>query len=138
MERKLKIGITGYPVYGGSGVVATELGIELAVSHVGSGAGLLDDSEGADDGCLIAGFHRQVGVLPVAANAEALEIRALTLHLLLGSYWRNVDRFVVPTLVVDARRMSSPCLESALAEVSSINRNLGFRCCKDVGTPTAP
>jgi L-malate glycosyltransferase len=30
MERKLKIGITGYPVYGGSGVVATELGLELA------------------------------------------------------------------------------------------------------------
>ncbi len=29
-ERKLKIGITGYPVYGGSGVVATELGLELA------------------------------------------------------------------------------------------------------------
>ncbi len=26
----LKIGITGYPVYGGSGVVATELGLELA------------------------------------------------------------------------------------------------------------
>ena len=30
MGRKLKIGITGYPVYGGSGVVATELGLELA------------------------------------------------------------------------------------------------------------
>jgi L-malate glycosyltransferase len=30
MERRLKIGITGYPVYGGSGVVATELGLELA------------------------------------------------------------------------------------------------------------
>jgi L-malate glycosyltransferase len=29
-ERALKIGITGYPVYGGSGVVATELGLELA------------------------------------------------------------------------------------------------------------
>jgi L-malate glycosyltransferase len=29
-ERSLKIGITGYPVYGGSGVVATELGLELA------------------------------------------------------------------------------------------------------------
>jgi L-malate glycosyltransferase len=29
-ERNLKIGITGYPVYGGSGVVATELGLELA------------------------------------------------------------------------------------------------------------
>jgi N-acetyl-alpha-D-glucosaminyl L-malate synthase BshA len=29
-ERALKIGITCYPVYGGSGVVATELGIELA------------------------------------------------------------------------------------------------------------
>ncbi len=29
-ERKLKIGISCYPVYGGSGVVATELGIELA------------------------------------------------------------------------------------------------------------
>ena len=28
--RKLKIGVTGYPVYGGSGVVATELGLELA------------------------------------------------------------------------------------------------------------
>lgn len=28
--RQLKIGITGYPVYGGSGVVATELGLELA------------------------------------------------------------------------------------------------------------
>lgn len=28
--RALKIGITGYPVYGGSGVVATELGLELA------------------------------------------------------------------------------------------------------------
>lgn len=30
MDRKLRIGITGYPVYGGSGVVATELGLELA------------------------------------------------------------------------------------------------------------
>jgi L-malate glycosyltransferase len=29
--RSLKIGITGYPVYGGSGVVATELGLELAL-----------------------------------------------------------------------------------------------------------
>jgi L-malate glycosyltransferase len=29
-SRTLKIGITGYPVYGGSGVVATELGLELA------------------------------------------------------------------------------------------------------------
>ncbi len=29
-DRALKIGITGYPVYGGSGVVATELGLELA------------------------------------------------------------------------------------------------------------
>ena len=29
-QRPLKIGITCYPVYGGSGVVATELGIELA------------------------------------------------------------------------------------------------------------
>ncbi len=29
-SRKLKIGITCYPTYGGSGVVATELGIELA------------------------------------------------------------------------------------------------------------
>ena len=29
-ERKLKIGITCYPTYGGSGVVATELGLELA------------------------------------------------------------------------------------------------------------
>ena len=29
-DRKLKIGITCYPTYGGSGVVATELGIELA------------------------------------------------------------------------------------------------------------
>jgi L-malate glycosyltransferase len=29
-KRKLKIGITCYPTYGGSGVVATELGIELA------------------------------------------------------------------------------------------------------------
>lgn len=29
-QRSLKIGITGYPVYGGSGVVATELGLELA------------------------------------------------------------------------------------------------------------
>ena len=28
--RALKIGITGYPTYGGSGVVATELGLELA------------------------------------------------------------------------------------------------------------
>src|ERR1700758_1373293 len=26
----MKIGITGYPTYGGSGVVATELGLELA------------------------------------------------------------------------------------------------------------
>ena len=30
MEKSLKIGITCYPVYGGSGVVATELGLELA------------------------------------------------------------------------------------------------------------
>jgi N-acetyl-alpha-D-glucosaminyl L-malate synthase BshA len=30
MARALKIGITCYPVYGGSGVVATELGLELA------------------------------------------------------------------------------------------------------------
>jgi N-acetyl-alpha-D-glucosaminyl L-malate synthase BshA len=30
MREKLKIGITGYPTYGGSGVVATELGLELA------------------------------------------------------------------------------------------------------------
>jgi N-acetyl-alpha-D-glucosaminyl L-malate synthase BshA len=30
MARSLKIGIIGYPVYGGSGVVATELGLELA------------------------------------------------------------------------------------------------------------
>ncbi len=30
LTRKLKIGITCYPTYGGSGVVATELGIELA------------------------------------------------------------------------------------------------------------
>jgi N-acetyl-alpha-D-glucosaminyl L-malate synthase BshA len=30
LERPLKIGITCYPTYGGSGVVATELGIELA------------------------------------------------------------------------------------------------------------
>lgn len=30
MARSLKIGITCYPVYGGSGVVATELGMELA------------------------------------------------------------------------------------------------------------
>jgi L-malate glycosyltransferase len=30
MDRRLKIGITCYPVYGGSGVVATELGLELA------------------------------------------------------------------------------------------------------------
>ncbi len=29
-EKKLKVGMTGYPVYGGSGVVATELGIQLA------------------------------------------------------------------------------------------------------------
>lgn len=29
-QRRLRIGITGYPVYGGSGVVATELGLELA------------------------------------------------------------------------------------------------------------
>jgi L-malate glycosyltransferase len=29
-DRALKVGITGYPVYGGSGVVATELGLELA------------------------------------------------------------------------------------------------------------
>jgi L-malate glycosyltransferase len=29
-QRKLKIGITCYPTYGGSGVVATELGLELA------------------------------------------------------------------------------------------------------------
>jgi L-malate glycosyltransferase len=29
-QRNLRIGITGYPVYGGSGVVATELGLELA------------------------------------------------------------------------------------------------------------
>ena len=29
-QRKLRIGITCYPTYGGSGVVATELGIELA------------------------------------------------------------------------------------------------------------
>ena len=29
-ERPLRIGITCYPTYGGSGVVATELGIELA------------------------------------------------------------------------------------------------------------
>jgi UDP:flavonoid glycosyltransferase YjiC (YdhE family) len=27
----MKIGITCYPTYGGSGVVATELGVELAV-----------------------------------------------------------------------------------------------------------
>src|SRR5262249_41838540 len=27
---RMKIGITGYPTYGGSGVVATELGMELA------------------------------------------------------------------------------------------------------------
>jgi len=30
MQGKMKIGITGYPTYGGSGVVATELGLELA------------------------------------------------------------------------------------------------------------
>lgn len=30
MRDRLKIGITGYPTYGGSGVVATELGLELA------------------------------------------------------------------------------------------------------------
>lgn len=30
MQESLKIGITGYPTYGGSGVVATELGLELA------------------------------------------------------------------------------------------------------------
>jgi len=30
MQGKLKIGMTGYPTYGGSGVVATELGLELA------------------------------------------------------------------------------------------------------------
>ena len=30
MESKLKIGIVCYPTYGGSGVVATELGIALA------------------------------------------------------------------------------------------------------------
>jgi len=30
MQEQLKIGITGYPTYGGSGVVATELGLELA------------------------------------------------------------------------------------------------------------
>ena len=30
MRDSLKIGITGYPTYGGSGVVATELGLELA------------------------------------------------------------------------------------------------------------
>ena len=30
MARALKVGIIGYPVYGGSGVVATELGLELA------------------------------------------------------------------------------------------------------------
>jgi len=30
MRESLKIGITGYPTYGGSGVVATELGLELA------------------------------------------------------------------------------------------------------------
>jgi hypothetical protein len=30
LEPALKIGITCYPTYGGSGVVATELGIELA------------------------------------------------------------------------------------------------------------
>jgi len=30
MEGRVKIGMTGYPVYGGSGVVATELGIQLA------------------------------------------------------------------------------------------------------------
>ncbi|MEJ2502092.1 MAG: N-acetyl-alpha-D-glucosaminyl L-malate synthase BshA [Gemmatimonadota bacterium] len=30
MAKMLKIGIIGYPVYGGSGVVATELGLELA------------------------------------------------------------------------------------------------------------
>jgi N-acetyl-alpha-D-glucosaminyl L-malate synthase BshA len=30
MQGRLKIGITGYPTYGGSGVVATELGLELA------------------------------------------------------------------------------------------------------------
>ena len=29
-DRKFRIGITCYPTYGGSGVVATELGIELA------------------------------------------------------------------------------------------------------------
>jgi L-malate glycosyltransferase len=26
----MKVGITGYPTYGGSGIVATELGLELA------------------------------------------------------------------------------------------------------------
>ncbi len=31
IERAMKIGITCYPTYGGSGVVATELGLELAV-----------------------------------------------------------------------------------------------------------
>ena len=30
MKNKLKIGIVCYPTYGGSGVVATELGIDLA------------------------------------------------------------------------------------------------------------
>ena len=30
MKNKLKIGIVCYPTYGGSGVVATELGISLA------------------------------------------------------------------------------------------------------------
>ena len=30
MSNKLKIGIVCYPTYGGSGVVATELGIALA------------------------------------------------------------------------------------------------------------
>ncbi len=42
-------------------------------------------------------------------------------------------------LVVDARRMSKPCLEASLAEVATINRTLGFRLGVLVcSTPTLP
>ena len=72
----MKIGITCYPTYGGSGVVATELGIELAALGLCTWAMTQARNRGREPGGSrshtvtgnAAAAHIRCGHLPVAAR----------------------------------------------------------------------
>ena len=61
----MKIGITCYPTYGGSGVVATELGLELA-QHRHTEERVDADVDHEASGILVDGLERAADVVPSA------------------------------------------------------------------------